>query len=180
MLFNNYIEESAKTAIYPTYTTKQVDYAYLVLGLIGEIYEVCDLFRHRGDADKIVDELGDVMWYAAALIRVFKLDSVAVITPALRAAYYYPSHTNYQTIIDMMQYAAVSLADPAKKTLRNQDYEMDRALVEEAVSNVIAGVIALANRYDSNFERVMDLNMEKLKHRQEQNTLAGDGHGRDE
>lgn len=59
-------------------------YNYL-LGLAGETGEVCDYLKkayhhgHRLDEGKVIEELGDVLWYVAALADAFgfSLRSVA-------------------------------------------------------------------------------------------------------
>jgi len=73
MKANEYQEWSAKTAIYP----KDEGLVYVALGLTGEAGEVANVVKKmiRDDNgwlmqekhDKLVAELGDVMWYAARL-----------------------------------------------------------------------------------------------------------------
>lgn len=74
MNFNDYQEFINKTAIYPH---KGDNLAYPVLGLSGEAGEVADKVKkiirdHNGKItkelkDEIIKELGDVLWYLAAL-----------------------------------------------------------------------------------------------------------------
>ncbi|MBI5798439.1 MAG: nucleoside triphosphate pyrophosphohydrolase family protein [Candidatus Yonathbacteria bacterium] len=86
MQFKDYENEAIKTAEYPTVGEK---FVYPTLGLVGEAGEVAEkikkLFRnddgvltdaHREELKK---ELGDVLWYLAALSRElgFSLDDVA-------------------------------------------------------------------------------------------------------
>jgi len=62
------------------------DRATFALGLAGEAGEVCDLLKkhwghkHTLDVDKLQKELGDVLWYVAALASQFglSLDLIAV------------------------------------------------------------------------------------------------------
>lgn len=69
--FNWYQRETQKTAVYP----EEVALEYLTIKLASEAGEVCDLVgkKLRGDPDKqdikdkLILELGDVLWYIARL-----------------------------------------------------------------------------------------------------------------
>jgi len=73
MELNNYQLKAAETAIYP----REYSIIYPTLGLTGEAGEVADkvkkVIRDKGGVfdeetkEKIAYELGDVLWYAAAL-----------------------------------------------------------------------------------------------------------------
>lgn len=85
MTLNEYQFEANTTAIYP----ESAALTYPTLGLAGEAGEICNkvkkIIRDEGGAlseDKkqaLVDELGDVMWYVAAIAKDLKvaLDDVA-------------------------------------------------------------------------------------------------------
>ena len=74
MTFNEYQDEAMSTAIYPY---KGADLGYPVLGLCGEAGEVAEHAKKvlRDDegvitdarVDSMVKELGDVLWYVAAV-----------------------------------------------------------------------------------------------------------------
>lgn len=78
--FNTYQWKTHETAIYP----KDRDLEYLGLGLVSEAGEVAGKIKkiirdHRGVISEtarleIVDELGDVLWYAAQLARRLDTD----------------------------------------------------------------------------------------------------------
>ncbi len=75
MTLNQYQDEAAKTAIYP----KESRIIYPTLGLTGEAGEVADkvkkVIRDSNQEftdqkrEELMKELGDVMWYCAALAR---------------------------------------------------------------------------------------------------------------
>lgn len=79
-----YQHEAAETAIYP----EEVKIAYPVLGLVGEAGEIANKYkkvlRDNGGVlgqeryEAIVDELGDVLWYVAALATDLGIDLSAV------------------------------------------------------------------------------------------------------
>jgi len=76
MQFNDYQTQAARTLIDSPdaeYTPHEIMLVWNALGLAGEAGEVADTIkkavfhRHALDADKLVKELGDVLWYLAAL-----------------------------------------------------------------------------------------------------------------
>lgn len=90
MDMNRYAEDAAKTAVYPEAgTSSNAALAYVTLGLTGEAGEVANKVKKvlRGDGfswdnrDALISELGDVLWYVAALARELQvpLDAVARI-----------------------------------------------------------------------------------------------------
>jgi NTP pyrophosphatase (non-canonical NTP hydrolase) len=86
MDFSTYQEGANKTALYP----QTAKITYPALGLVGEAGEVANQVKKilRDNAGqltperraKILDELGDVLWYAAALATDLEssLDEIAV------------------------------------------------------------------------------------------------------
>ena len=80
MTFNDYQEAAMATAIYPT----AMSVVYPTIGLAGETGEVAEKVKkvirdHDGRFDDdarhaIALELGDVMWYVAAIARDLGLD----------------------------------------------------------------------------------------------------------
>ena len=84
MDFNTYQEKAAKYDLFkPTSTLKEVAFTEKVLGLVGEAGETADkikkILRDKDgivsdeDKDLIVKELGDTMWYIAAISRYLKV-----------------------------------------------------------------------------------------------------------
>lgn len=69
MNFDTYQEEAAKTAIYPA----DAEVTYPLLGLVSEVGEfagkIKKVIRDGSDIDHnaLKAELGDILWYAAAL-----------------------------------------------------------------------------------------------------------------
>lgn len=75
---NDYQEKVGETAVYPG-TNTQAGFNYVLLGLVGEAGEIANKFkkilRSHGESGEtyytkrevLMDELGDVLWYAAQL-----------------------------------------------------------------------------------------------------------------
>jgi len=80
MTFQEYQEESRKTAIYPN---KDNNFIYPTLGLAGEAGEVAEKIKkvlRDGNGivsdekrEEITKELGDVLWYVANLAKELKV-----------------------------------------------------------------------------------------------------------
>lgn len=88
MDLQGYAQRAAQTAVYPGKgTASDSALAYVSLGLTGEAGEVANKVKKilRGDGfswenrDALISELGDVLWYVAALARELQvpLDAVA-------------------------------------------------------------------------------------------------------
>lgn len=80
---NEYMHEAATTAVYPNQTNIEA-VGYLTLGLTGEAGEVANQVKKivRDDGGnvsferqlKLLDEIGDVLWYAAMLAQELGAD----------------------------------------------------------------------------------------------------------
>ena len=74
LTLNDYQQFALRTMADPTYNEKNI--AVLSLGLTGESGEFADNVKkvlghgHQLDKDKLIKELGDVLWYAAGLATV--------------------------------------------------------------------------------------------------------------
>ena len=87
MTLSEYQEQALQTAVYP----EAVALAYTTMGLVGEAGEIANkvkkIYRdHNGvisdeHEQEIAKELGDVLWYIAAIAYEigFKLDDVALM-----------------------------------------------------------------------------------------------------
>lgn len=80
MTFKEYEEAAAATAIYPD----EHKLIYPTLGLVGEAGEVAEKVKKRlrdgvGSNLAIAKEIGDVLWYVAAVVRDlgFSMDEIA-------------------------------------------------------------------------------------------------------
>lgn len=82
MDLNEYQNKATRTA--NTDLPREMQIATFALGLAGESGEVADLLKkhlghgHPLDREKLVKELGDVLWYVAALADVYGIELGAV------------------------------------------------------------------------------------------------------
>lgn len=83
MNINDYMKEAVRTA--PDLESEKTKFCFL-LGLAGEAGEVVDYMKKvmgHGkpfDKDKLIDELGDVHWYMAAICAAHDIDPSEVLT----------------------------------------------------------------------------------------------------
>lgn len=74
-----YQRDAASTASTPL-TDRSTDAITMALGLAGEAGEVADLVKkwhahgHELDREKIIDEIGDILWYVAGMATVMNID----------------------------------------------------------------------------------------------------------
>ena len=94
LMFENYEDFVEKGAFYPDHGTQSVkELTYLGLGLAGEAGETVDIIKkifrnkleHQDEVpqeqlDKLVDELGDVMWYITGLLMWLGVPMREIIT----------------------------------------------------------------------------------------------------
>ncbi len=88
MRLSDYQEQAGRTLPHPTKDDqRELKIAAMALGLAGEAGEVADLLKkvlwheHDYDAMKLAKELGDVLWYLAAVATLhgIRLDDVATL-----------------------------------------------------------------------------------------------------
>jgi NTP pyrophosphatase (non-canonical NTP hydrolase) len=87
MNLNQYFMLAKGTAVYPNIGK---NYQYALIGLGGEVGELMNVIKKisRDDnsivtqekKDKIIDELGDIMWYYVMLCYEFQIDPDVVLT----------------------------------------------------------------------------------------------------
>jgi NTP pyrophosphatase (non-canonical NTP hydrolase) len=125
MTGTEYQELAARTLIAkPDFSVSDADVmlAWNALGLVGEAGEVADTIKkqvfhqHGIDADKIQKELGDVMWYVAAIATKLGLDLSTIMErniEKLRLRYpsgYSPEDSKRR--LDIADHGAVSELHP--------------------------------------------------------------------
>lgn len=176
MTYNEYKVAAMKTATYP----KDMAELYLDLGIHGEAGEVCDKFkkliRDKGwrpgkdiapaDRQDILLELGDVMWYIANISVVFNV----------------PMHfKNRRNISEtdpdqnnlLRADAATCTVSELIKTIRSLHSEIDHG--RNHLPWVVYAIAVIAHCLGSSLEEVCQMNIEKLRDRQERQALGGSG-----
>lgn len=163
MKAEQYQIEAQKTAVYP----KENEWAYLTLGLIGEVGEFANQLKKalRDDAGgltperagKLLDELGDVCWYIAMLT-----NATSLCLPNVNG-------DPFSTLDALIDYECFEIAESALKF--TDPWLVNRHVPERLLFHVANAAVALG----STLEAVLDRNIAKLAVRQERGTLHGSG-----
>ena len=164
MILETYQEQAATTAVYP----EQHEYSYPALGACNEVGEFCEkLLPPRASVPELIDELGDVMWYAAQTATDFGL--------SLYVCYFKAGHPNDAPDFAML-FASCRLAGRVKKILRGDDIEDKIDEITLEIGRIVRAVEDIATHHlDSSLDEVCERNLDKLFDRQERGVLKGDG-----
>lgn len=164
MHLDDYQVESAKTAVFPP----QHELAYPVLGLVEEVYELMEVSTQ--DADAIVDELGDIMWYAAAVARAveLKLQNCYDLGGTME---------NSRSMAHDMVALSAKIAGRAKKILRGDAGQNHKVqAIKKYLGDLMVRVELIAKDYaNATLSEVCQRNITKLQDRMERGVLKGDG-----
>ncbi len=162
-----------KTAVYPK---GFVGLVYTTLGLPDEIQEFNDSL-HIKDQNK---ELGDICWYVAccAYEAGLSIENIEVLAIDLKDQL----HNNPLLAIIQMQSSAGVICGIVKKYLRDEDYLKHKmsinkkAKVKYELASIIASIDCICkNSNKIPLENIMEMNLKKLKSRQDRGKLKGSG-----
>ena len=169
MNLDRYQALAAGTAVYPTLTTEMgtTNPFYAALGLIGESLE----FESAPDD---VDELGDVLWYAAILSMElgFSLNNVYGL------GWERVAHRGMRQ--DSLLHLAAEVAEPIKKLWRDGPSLKHKLSVKDSLADMMVLIENTANADPLGVElqTVCDRNLAKLASRKDRGVLSGDGSSR--
>lgn len=167
MLLETYQTQAATTAVYPD----EHKYSYPALGACNEVGEFCEkLLPPRATESELIDELGDVMWYAAATATGFDL--------SLYECYFAVGEPN--DVPDfLMLFSACRLAGRVKKVLRGDDLEGKVDEIKLEIGKIVRAVESIAvGNLNSSLDEVCDRNLDKLFDRKDRGVIKGDGDSR--
>lgn len=141
---------------------------FYTLGLCGEVAEVVEKLRAPVVAQQVLKELGDVLWYTAALSR-------ELLLPPLND-HDHVSNVNWAACdyADAMVIEAGRVAERVKKHYRD-GARLDRGELHTILSQVVYRIHCVAARYNFTLAEVADMNVEKLESRRLRGTTRGSG-----
>lgn len=173
MTYNEYKQEAMKTANYPN----DLAGSYLSLGLRGESGEVCDKFKKLvrdkawkpgeaiSDQDRtdILLELGDVMWYVANLSVLYNInmnyeETDGILTRDDDQEIDYNENLSVDPF-DVLVYCVTLFDSVSRRNFNGCIHEIAR----------------ISKCLGSSLEEVCQLNITKLRDRQQRNALSGSG-----
>lgn len=164
----DYVAFTRSTALYP----KEVELAYLTLGLISELDEYLEVIGPNGDTAEEIKEAGDVMWYTARLADATgTIDKfVCMFMGAALLEDSYPAFPNVDGV--------AKLAGRVKKVLRGDDGAIEKIvpMMGDVYDNVIGWL--MVRNFGKYLHNVLVTNQAKLVSRKETGKLKGDGNER--
>lgn len=171
MKLKEYIDKAKTFAIYDK--DKEID--YITLGLIEETGEVCGVYKkvirdNNSDWDdnrknKLLYELGDVLWYTAMFINHYKLDIDSIEN-------YEFEDMNIIRHFFALPYAASQIS----LWLINDDES--HTIATSSLKVIFANTRTIAEEFGFTIEEVMDSNIAKLSKRKKENKIHGEGSDR--
>lgn len=178
MNFQEYEEKAITTRVYAPEVAKP----YVVLGLCGELGEMFEKISEGSTRELILKEIGDVLWYTAA-IRV-ELDLAPLKWPT-------PSEEDPTGFFTLIKNQGI-VAEQMKKYLRDdwkpEDSKMESNFSEERKEKIHGALQSLLEElqtlvtinFGKDLQDIAAENIEKLAKRKENNLIHGDGDCRGE
>lgn len=170
----DYVSAAAGTAIYPGCGHNVI---YPVLGLAGEISELVTTVEVERAA-----ELGDVVWYVAALsgelgIDPSRFDAVALFDPVPGGSPPVVPLVGSPVVAQLVA-SSGRIVEHVKKMMRDDAGILTvqrRELIVAELDVVVSCVSVVAAVCGTTLAAVFDANLSKLAGRARRNTLTGDG-----
>lgn len=182
--WGEYHRLSAVTVRFDGWTTKDV-MSYVGLGVTDEAAEVVAEIHtalrdgHAMTKDRIVDELGDVLWYSARVAELVGITLADAPQPAFSAGY--EGWSACAPLIDVcfgLVTTAGAIAGHIKKALRDDNgrvTDVAQARITEQLGGLLAYGALLATAVDATLCDAVDANITKVRRRLANGTLAGSG-----
>jgi NTP pyrophosphatase (non-canonical NTP hydrolase) len=159
-----YQSEAARLAVYPEMRRGAIIY----LGIVGESIEVMEVVHGQPASDELERELGDVLWYVAAICDELGLSMATIVQDGIESTRFTTTREFPKTWARAMVVHAGRISECFKKHLRDQDKVLrdDRmATIVECLEELTARVHLVAKADSSSLEQVVSRNLEKLVER---------------
>lgn len=174
MKLNEYQTGAVSTAIYPG------KLAYPTLGLCGEVGELADAANCSND-ENTLKEAGDVLWYVANVandcgVELSEVCKRKTFQDKPKRVYW----DNDEASIELIVQVGI-VAENVKKTIRDNDGVLEdkrRANIVKALKKIVLVLSEVVNNAGSTLEKCAQMNLDKLRSRQERGKLTGDGNDR--
>jgi NTP pyrophosphatase (non-canonical NTP hydrolase) len=134
---------------------------------------------HAMPKDRIVDELGDVLWYSARVAELVDITLADAPQPAFSAGYegWYARAALIDACFGLVTTAG-AIAGHIKKALRDNNGRMTdvrQARITDQLGGLLAHGALLAKAVDATLRDAVDANITKVRRRLANGTLAGSG-----
>jgi NTP pyrophosphatase (non-canonical NTP hydrolase) len=177
MTLNEYQQKTHETAVYPSEHAKE----YLLLGLAGEVGEICNKYKKtirdnkQIDKDDMISELGDVMWYFSELCTFLNIELKNIFYHALKT-FNIPCHVkNYEQVT----YELFNSIDAVNRLHCSIWTELDHIdEINFILSELSISTIKLYNIFNTSLNEVLTKNIAKLQDRKNRGVIQGSGDNR--
>jgi len=176
MTLKDYQSQALSTAIYD----EKFKVIYPMLGLVDEFAEVIDKGLMAGDEKEVAKELGDFMWYFSVFVNDMNID-IDIFYILTETELVFLRGALYDKVPDCFV-SLGTIAGKIKKWIRDSNcITIDNEMKEIIISNLrvlflYVQVAALDLGYT--LDEVLQMNIDKLKSRQERGVLSGSGDNR--
>lgn len=170
MTLSHYQKKCIPLAVYP-----KNNYLYTFLGLLGEFGEFYDkvenITTHDSSSIEEKKELGDVLWYYVMMCYELKIDLDT-------EDYYFVQwdviiRNNLESVFSNIS----KLSEIFKKVIRDNT-EINKRQVEEFMYSILTTLYEYTLYRNWDLEEILQMNIDKLKDRQNRNVLHGSGDNR--
>lgn len=158
-IFTTYQEEAAKTINYTlSYEMRLMEMGLGICGEVGEMIKILNSpFTRRGSIVQLMDEGGDVNWYAAGLCTLVEyefakfFETESHVTPSGMAQ-------------DKIVIAAAEIADAIKKAVA-QGHKLDKRMITSQLKSLVDNLWVLFQFYGIKYGDVLHYNNDKTNRR---------------
>jgi NTP pyrophosphatase (non-canonical NTP hydrolase) len=182
----NFKEYQAAAQEVATYPGKGESIIYPALGINGEAWELTDkiedmpfsLEYNLEEMEPIFLETGDCLWYIQDIAFETDID-LSYWWNLLRIDYTFieTSPKLAWELVSEMNMIAGAVAEMAKKQFRDKK-KLDKENLQEALETLLWLLAEIINHYSNGTKTLVDIgamNLKKLKHRKETDTINGSG-----
>lgn len=173
MEIKEYLEKSERTLSYQFNSNKSVEkLLHGTIGMITEVDEFLENFseeswlqrlrvaigieKNKFDSINVIEELGDITWYAAIFFREFPTMSYSDIIPS-------EVSSPFKSSLQIMSFSCEILDMMKKKIYYNKDYSDEN--LQMLVSEIMSIVLGICEYYNISIEDVFQRNISKLEKR---------------
>ena len=168
MTLNEYQQKTHETAVYPQECAKE----YLLLGLAGEVGEICNKYKKTIrdnkpiDDDDMISELGDVMWYVSELCNLYKLNFDKIMERATWRNLINVNLNITKLIFNLVTYISKIL---------NKD---SKVVIKHTFEYFSVDILYIMKKFDIQLHEVLSKNIAKLQDRKNRGVIKGSGDNR--
>jgi len=170
MTLNEYQQKTHETAVYPQECAKE----YLLLGLAGEVGEICNKYKKTIrdskpiDKDDMISELGDAMWYVSELCNLYKIE-LEYCHRSIKLS----KNSAFYSLINILNQTALiaNLYEQKRDEIQSGD-------TINRIRFILEYIYSLCYNFDIDPDEILTKNIAKLQDRKNRGVIQGSGDNR--